>query len=52
VLVIWGENDRIIPVAHASAIPSAKVVVLPAQGHMVQMESASEVNKLIGEFTS
>lgn len=50
VLVIWGENDQIIPAAHASAVPSAKVKVLPGQGHMVQMESASEVNKLITDF--
>jgi pyruvate dehydrogenase E2 component (dihydrolipoamide acetyltransferase) len=51
VLVIWGEHDQIIPAAHAAAVPSATVVVLPGQGHMVQMESASEVNKLIDGFT-
>ncbi len=50
VLVIWGEHDRIIPASHANAIPGATVKVLPGQGHMVQLEAASEVNKLIESF--
>ena len=49
-LVIWGENDRVIPSSHATAIPGATVKVMPGQGHMVQLEAAGEVNKLIGEF--
>ncbi|MCB1889775.1 MAG: acetoin dehydrogenase dihydrolipoyllysine-residue acetyltransferase subunit [Rhodocyclaceae bacterium] len=51
VLVIWGEGDRIIPVAHApSAGGQLRVEVLAGQGHMVQMEAANEVNRLIGHF--
>ncbi len=51
VLVIWGEEDRIIPAAHARALGGqALVEVLPGQGHMVQMEAAGEVNRLIGRF--
>lgn len=51
VLVIWGEADRIIPAAHAP-VPGGQVLVevLPGQGHMVQMEAASEVNRLITRF--
>ncbi|WP_407278748.1 acetoin dehydrogenase dihydrolipoyllysine-residue acetyltransferase subunit [Aromatoleum evansii] len=51
VLVIWGENDRIIPVAHARAAgKDALVEVLAGQGHMVQMEAANEVNRLVKRF--
>lgn len=52
VLVIWGESDRVIPSSHATAIPGATVKVMRGQGHMVQLEAAGEVNKLIGEFLS
>lgn len=51
VLVIWGENDQIIPVAHARAVgKDALVEVLAGQGHMVQMEAANEINRLITRF--
>jgi pyruvate dehydrogenase E2 component (dihydrolipoamide acetyltransferase) len=51
VLVIWGENDQIIPAAHAHAAgKDALVEVLAGQGHMVQMEAANEVNRLITRF--
>ena len=45
VLLVWGEEDRIIPVAHANALSGRyQVEVLPNRGHMVQMEAANEVN--------
>jgi pyruvate dehydrogenase E2 component (dihydrolipoyllysine-residue acetyltransferase) len=44
--VIWGEKDRIIPASHA-ALAGADVHILPNAGHMVQMEAAHEVNKLL-----
>jgi pyruvate dehydrogenase E2 component (dihydrolipoamide acetyltransferase) len=47
VLVIWGTEDRVIPAAHATAVPGATVEVLPDAGHMVQMEAAPRVNELI-----
>ena len=48
VLVLWGEQDRIIPPAHAQQAPEgATVHVLPGAGHMPQMEKASEVNALL-----
>ncbi|HEY0289471.1 MAG TPA: acetoin dehydrogenase dihydrolipoyllysine-residue acetyltransferase subunit, partial [Pseudomonas sp.] len=48
-LVIWGEDDRIIPAAHAQGL-DAQVQVLAKQGHMVQMEAAEQVNQLIAAF--
>ena len=46
VRVIWGEQDRIIPASHA-ALAGADVHILPDAGHMVQMEAANEVNRLL-----
>ncbi len=51
VLAIWGQADQIIPAAHAPAAAGAiRVEVLAGQGHMVQMEAANEVNRLIDHF--
>ncbi|MQT14997.1 acetoin dehydrogenase dihydrolipoyllysine-residue acetyltransferase subunit [Segnochrobactrum spirostomi] len=48
VLAIWGEGDQIVPAAHASALNGrARAEILPAAGHMVQMEKANRVNELI-----
>ena len=48
VLVIWGREDRIIPAHHAgSAPPGATVEVLDGAGHMVQLERANDVNRLL-----
>ena len=48
VQVIWGRDDRIIPVAHADAVASpAPVHVLDGVGHLPHMEKAGEVNRLI-----
>lgn len=47
-LVIWGADDRIIPASHASGLPaSVRVEVIPQAGHMVQMEAAGAVNRLL-----
>lgn len=45
--VIWGARDAIIPSAHAKALPNARVEIIEAAGHMVQMEAAGRVNELI-----
>lgn len=48
VTVIWGEDDRILPVAHADGLPASFAVHrLPGIGHMPHMEAAGEVNRLI-----
>src|SRR6266850_2189727 len=51
VLVVWGAKDRIIPASHAAGLPARmKVEVLPDQGHMVQVEAAGAVNRLLTSF--
>jgi pyruvate dehydrogenase E2 component (dihydrolipoamide acetyltransferase) len=47
---IWGAEDRIVPPAHASVIPEGHRHVLGGAGHMVHMEKAGEVNRLISDF--
>lgn len=51
VLVIWGSEDKIIPASHAKDLPQrVRVEVIPGKGHMVMMEAAHEVNRLIEGF--
>jgi pyruvate dehydrogenase E2 component (dihydrolipoamide acetyltransferase) len=48
VQVIWGQDDRIIPVAQAkAAVPPAQMHLLEGAGHLPHMEKAGEVNRLI-----
>ena len=53
-LVVWGAQDRIIPVAHAYAaaqrLPSARLVVYQECGHWPQMERAEEFNRELAAF--
>lgn len=41
--VIWGESDRIVDTAHAkalaAAIPGSRLTILPASGHLPQLET-------------
>ncbi|WP_407331930.1 acetoin dehydrogenase dihydrolipoyllysine-residue acetyltransferase subunit [Enterovibrio sp. 27052020O] len=46
-LVIWGEQDTVIPASHAHTLPNAECCILSQAGHMVQMEKANEVNAMI-----
>lgn len=51
VLVIWGADDRILPKTHAEGLPDTiRTEILAGSGHMVQMEEAPRVNRLIREF--
>jgi pyruvate dehydrogenase E2 component (dihydrolipoyllysine-residue acetyltransferase) len=46
--IIWGREDRIIPVAHGEALADrVPVHVLDNAGHLPHMEKAAEVNRLI-----
>jgi pyruvate dehydrogenase E2 component (dihydrolipoamide acetyltransferase) len=48
VLVIWGEQDRVIPAAHAAALSGrAHIEILARAGHMAHMEQPARVNELI-----
>ena len=53
-LVIWGDDDRWIPLADAdrfvAAIKGARKVVVPACGHTPQEEKPAEVARLLLEF--
>jgi len=50
-LVVWGSYDQIIPARHALGLPSSvKVEVLADKGHMLMLEAAGEVNRLLGEL--
>jgi pyruvate dehydrogenase E2 component (dihydrolipoamide acetyltransferase) len=46
---IWGAEDRIVPAAHASRV--GPHLVLPATGHMLQIEKPGEVPLLIRDFS-
>jgi pyruvate dehydrogenase E2 component (dihydrolipoamide acetyltransferase) len=51
VQLVWGRNDRIIPVAHAEALAAhLPVHIVDGAGHLPHMEKAGEVNRLIGDF--
>ncbi|MCA7118955.1 MAG: acetoin dehydrogenase dihydrolipoyllysine-residue acetyltransferase subunit [Acidibrevibacterium sp.] len=51
VLVAWGEADRIIPAAHADALPSSvQVARFPETGHMAHMERAADLARHIIEM--
>jgi pyruvate dehydrogenase E2 component (dihydrolipoamide acetyltransferase) len=53
-LVIWGADDAVIPAPGPGdlARPGVEVHLLPGCGHMVQIEAAEEVNRLIDAFLS
>ncbi len=49
--VVWGDEDRIIPPRHAEGLPAAVPVHrIAGAGHMVHMEAAAEVNRLVASF--
>jgi pimeloyl-ACP methyl ester carboxylesterase len=52
-LVIWGDADRIADAeygkAYAAGIPGARFVLLPATGHMPQIESPQLLLRAITE---
>ena len=51
VQLIWGRDDRIIPVAQGEALATRLPLhILEAAGHLPHMEKAAEVNRLIAEF--
>lgn len=55
-MVLWGEEDRLIPVAHAErfrqALPDAKIIIYPASGHQPHAEVPEQVNRDITDFIS
>ena len=53
-LVLWGDDDRWIPLAHAdrfvAAVPGSRKVVIPGCGHVPQEEKPEAVTRLLLEF--
>lgn len=54
VLIVWGRQDRTLPVAHAyraaQRIPSAEVVVYDRCGHLPMYEKAEDFNRDLVDF--
>lgn len=51
-LVIWGDDDRIIPISHADRVPGAERRIVARAGHVVHAEAHAEVNQAIAAFCS
>lgn len=54
VLVVWGDDDKILPPHHleaaAAALPKARTHLFVDAGHMPQVEKAEEFSALAGAF--
>ena len=53
-LIVWGDHDRIIPVAHAyraaEAIPSARLEILEGAGHFLPWQDADRFLAVLEDF--
>jgi pimeloyl-ACP methyl ester carboxylesterase len=53
-MLLWGENDRVIPASHALAahdeMPGSRLEILAGAGHFVQLEKPDLVAELILDF--
>jgi pimeloyl-ACP methyl ester carboxylesterase len=54
VLVVWGDEDRMVPLAHAQAyaegVPNGRLEVVEGAGHAVHVEQADRVARLLEGF--
>jgi pimeloyl-ACP methyl ester carboxylesterase len=55
-LIIWGNQDRVLPVEHARTaqqqMPHARLHLFDQCGHVPMIEKADEFNQLVSEFIS
>src|SRR5262249_45316154 len=55
-LVVWGRNDRIVPLecgeGYAKALPRARLEIVADAGHLVDLEKPDELARLIIDFVS
>jgi 4,5:9,10-diseco-3-hydroxy-5,9,17-trioxoandrosta-1(10),2-diene-4-oate hydrolase len=55
-LIVWGQQDRIVPVAHAQIakgrMPHARLQIFDPCGHFPQRERPAEFNALVLDFLS
>jgi pimeloyl-ACP methyl ester carboxylesterase len=53
-LIIWGDDNRIVPISAAAAwqkaLPSARLETIAACGHFAEMEKPEAVAKLVNDF--
>ena len=53
-LIVWGEDDRVIPVEHAyathEAIPGSRLEVLPGAGHFLPFEEPAWFTEVLVDF--
>ena len=53
-LVVWGDDDRIVPRSagelYAAALPDARFEVVPEAGHCVEMEQPEALARLVDRF--
>ena len=53
-LIIWGEHDRVVPVAHGKAykdgIHNSQIVILPNAGHLPHVDAADACSDIIIKF--
>jgi len=53
-LVIWGDDDRIVPIsagkAYVAALKNATMTTVAECGHFAEMEKPAEVAKLVTDF--
>jgi pimeloyl-ACP methyl ester carboxylesterase len=53
-LIVWGDEDKIIPVADASLfeelIPNSRKAIFEGTGHMAMVERPTAFNELLSEF--
>lgn len=55
-LIVWGEDDKVIPVADASVfeelIPNSRKVIFKDTGHVAMLERPTSFNRLLADFMS
>jgi pimeloyl-ACP methyl ester carboxylesterase len=53
-LIVWGDEDKVIPVRDASVfeelIPNSRKAIFEGTGHMAMLERPAAFNELLGEF--
>jgi 4,5:9,10-diseco-3-hydroxy-5,9,17-trioxoandrosta-1(10),2-diene-4-oate hydrolase len=56
VLIVWGRQDRVLPVAHGQAavsgLPNANLEILEDCGHLPMLEQTQKFNESILDFLS
>jgi pimeloyl-ACP methyl ester carboxylesterase len=55
-LVVWGRDDRVVPLEcgerYVKALPQARLAVVDGAGHFVEMEQADQLARLVREFVT